>query len=70
MCQANVILDGQEIMKDVILVEPGPEGVFLWQLFEDAVLVPAVIRKIDLLKHLVYLESKIPHDRSQGEDSQ
>jgi predicted RNA-binding protein len=70
MCQASVILDGQEIMKDVILVEPGSEGVYLSQLFEDAVLVPAVIRKIDLLKHLVYLESKATQDQPRERNAQ
>jgi predicted RNA-binding protein len=58
MCQATVFLNGEEIMKDVLLVEPTPEGVMLVTLFEPPCLVPAIIRKIDLLKHRVLLESR------------
>ncbi len=57
MCQARVYLDGEEIMKDVLLVEPVPEGVLLATFFEQPRIVPAVIRKIDLMKHRVILES-------------
>jgi predicted RNA-binding protein len=57
MCQATVYLNGEEIMKDVLLVEPTPEGVMLVTLFEPPRLVPAIIRKIDLMKHRVILES-------------
>jgi predicted RNA-binding protein len=57
MCQATVYLNGEEIMKDVLLVEPTPEGVMLVTLFEPPRLVPAIIRKIDLMKHCVILES-------------
>ena len=57
MCQATVFLDGKEIMKDVLLVEPLPEGIKLVTFFEPVQVVPAVIRKIDLMKHLVILES-------------
>ena len=57
MCQATVYLDGEEIMRDVLLVEPIPEGIRLVALFEPVQVVPAVIRKIDLIKHLVILES-------------
>jgi predicted RNA-binding protein len=68
MCQATVYLDGKEIMRDVMLVEPTPEGVRLVTLFEPVQVVSAVIRKIDLIKHLVLLESpgegKDDHERA------
>lgn len=57
MCQATVFLDGEEVMKDVILVEPMEDGVQLSKFFEEPDLVPAVIRRIDLMKHQVILES-------------
>ncbi len=57
MCQATVYLDEKEIMKDVLLVEPLPEGVRLVTFFEPPRIVPAVIRQIDLMKHRVVLES-------------
>ena len=57
MCQATVYLNGEEIMKDVLLVEPVPEGIRLASLFEPPRIVPATIRKIDLFKHRVILES-------------
>jgi predicted RNA-binding protein len=57
MCQATVYLDGKEIMRDVLMVEPVPEGIRLVTFFEPVQVVPAVIRKIDLIKHLVILES-------------
>ena len=57
MCQARVFLDGEEIMKDVLLVEPVPEGIRLVTFFEAPRVVPAIIRKIDLIKHKVILES-------------
>lgn len=57
MCQATVYLDDEEIMRDVMLIEPVPEGILLAALFEPPRIVPAVIRKIDLMKHRVILES-------------
>jgi predicted RNA-binding protein len=56
MCQAVVYLNDKEIMRDVVRVEPVPEGVQLTTLFEPPRIVPAVIREIDLLKHRVKLE--------------
>ncbi len=50
MCQANVYLNGEVIMQDVLMVEPVPEGVRLIALFEPVRVVPAVIRQIDLIK--------------------
>jgi predicted RNA-binding protein len=57
MCQATVYLDGEEIMKDVLLVEPLSEGIRLVSFFDEPRIVPAVIRQIDLLKHRVVLET-------------
>jgi predicted RNA-binding protein len=56
MCQARIILDGQEIMKDVILVEP-LEGnkVRLMAMFEPIQEVSAKIVKIDLMKNQIVL---------------
>ncbi len=57
MCQATVYLNGEEIMRDVLLVENIPEGVRLSALFEPARVVPATLRRMDLNKHRVILES-------------
>lgn len=57
MCQATVYLDDQEIMRDVMLVEPLPEGIRLIALFEPVQIIPALIRQIDLIKHRIYLVS-------------
>jgi predicted RNA-binding protein len=57
MCQATVYLDETEIMQDVMLVEPLPEGIRLIALFEPVQVIPAAIRQIDLLKHKIYLVS-------------
>jgi predicted RNA-binding protein len=56
MCQAVVYLNEEEIMRDVVRVEPLPEGVRLTAFFEPSRIVPAVIREIDMLKHRVLLE--------------
>ena len=57
MCQATVFLDGEEIMKDVLLVEPVPEGIRLVSFFDQPRVVPAAIQQVDLIKHRVILES-------------
>ena len=57
MCQATIYLDGEKIMEDITLVEILPEGTRLTAFFETPLVVPAVIRQIDLLKHRVILES-------------
>jgi len=64
MCQATVYLDGEEIMKDVMLVENRPEGIMLVTFFEPPKIVPAIIRKIDLMEHRVILDSQeeVEHD--------
>ena len=57
MCQAAIYLDGEKIMEDVMLVEPVPEGVRLVKLFEPVRIVPAVIKKIDLIKNQILLDT-------------
>lgn len=57
MCQAKVVLDGEQIMEDVVFVELVQGGVLLSKFFEEPVLVPAVVKSIDLLKHTVTLEA-------------
>jgi predicted RNA-binding protein len=65
MCQATVFLNGEVIMRDVLMVEPIPEGVRLIALFEPVRVVPAAIRQIDLIKHRVILESLQESDESR-----
>jgi predicted RNA-binding protein len=57
MCQATVYLDGEKIMEDVLVVEPADDGIRLVKLFEPIHLVQASIRKIDLMKHKIFLET-------------
>jgi predicted RNA-binding protein len=57
MCQVAVCLDDKKIMDSVMLVEPVPEGVLLVKLFEPPLVVPAVIRQVDLMKNRLILES-------------
>lgn len=57
MCQAAIYLDGEKIMDDVMVVEPVPEGVRLVKLFEPVRIVPAVIKKIDLIKNQILLDT-------------
>jgi len=64
MCQAVVYLNDREIMRDVVRVEPLPEGVRLTVFFEPPQVVPAVIREIDLLKHRIILEPLAEEERS------
>lgn len=59
MCQVTVFLDGEEIMKEVLLVEPLPEGIRLVSFFDQPRVVPAVLRQIDLIKNRVILESPV-----------
>jgi predicted RNA-binding protein len=59
MCQATVFLskNGQEeeIMRDLVLLEPGEGGLRLQAFFEEPVIVDAQVRRIDFLKHSVML---------------
>jgi predicted RNA-binding protein len=67
MCQAIVYLasDGQEeeIMRDVILLEPVANGVRLTTFFEKPQTVRAHIGRIDFLKHTVTL---VPEVEGEG----
>ena len=62
MCQSTVYLskDGkeEELMKDVVLVEPVEQGVKIQGFFEAPQIIPARIVTIDLLKHKVVLEPR------------
>lgn len=58
MCQAKVVLDGNEFMDDVVFIELAEEGVYLSRFFEEPILVQAELRSMDLLKHTVVLETK------------
>jgi len=59
MCQAVVYLarnsQEQEIMRDVILLEPVEGGVRLQAFFEEPLILQARIERIDFLKHTVTL---------------
>ena len=59
MCQATVYLaqdeQEEEIMRDVILLEPVGDGLRLQAFFEEPVIVKAQVSRIDFLKHSVTL---------------
>jgi predicted RNA-binding protein len=60
MCESTVYLasDGQEeeIMRDVVLLQPEGDALLLANLLGERKLVRGTIKKIDLLKHTVHLE--------------
>jgi predicted RNA-binding protein len=66
MCEATVYLNGEVVMRDVLMVEPVPEGVCLIALFEPIQVVPAAIRQIDLMKHRIILESLQESEQNRG----
>jgi len=68
MCQARVMLDGEELMEDVVYMEISDEGVLLSKFFEEPVLVSAVVRSIDLLKHVVNLEASSISETALSEE--
>jgi predicted RNA-binding protein len=59
MCEATVYLtdDGQEkeIMREVVLVQPEGDAWLLVTLLGEQKLVRGTIKKLDFLKHTVYL---------------
>jgi predicted RNA-binding protein len=57
ICQATAYLNVEEIIKNVPLEESVPEGMRLATLFEPYLIIPTVIRKIDLIEHHVILNS-------------
>jgi predicted RNA-binding protein len=52
-----LVQDGQEqeIMRDVILLEPDEKGLRLQAFFEEPVVVQARVSRIDFMKHTVTL---------------
>ncbi len=65
MCQAVVYLNETEIMRDVVRIEPLPDGVRLTAFLEPPRVVAAAIREIDFLKHRVMLDplpEKVQHE--------
>jgi predicted RNA-binding protein len=65
MCQATVYLNGEKIMEDVLVVEPVEDGIRLVKLFEPMRFVQASIRKIDLMKHKIFLETAEESEKGQ-----
>lgn len=57
MCQATVYLDDEQIMTDVIWLEPTKDGVLLRTFFGEPKEVKGSLKGIDLLKHRVLLAS-------------
>lgn len=59
MCQSNVylLIEGkeEEIMRDVIMIEPCPDGVKIQGFFDAPRIINAKILKIDLIKHKIIL---------------
>ena len=68
MCQATVFLNGEVIMRDVLYVEPVPEGIRLIALFEPVQVIPAIIRQVDLMKHKIILESLEEGEKNHERD--
>ena len=62
MCEATVYLaeDGQEteIMREVVLVQPEGDAWLLVTLLGEQKLVRGTIKKLDFLKHAVYLSQQ------------
>ena len=70
MCQSTVYMrrngEEEEILKDVILVEPVDDGVKIQGFFEAPQVIPARIATIDLLKHRVVLEPVAGGETERG----
>jgi predicted RNA-binding protein len=58
MCQATVYLDDEQVMQDVIWLEPAEEGFRLRTFFGEPLTVKGTLKGIDLLKHRVLLTSE------------
>ena len=65
MCQISVYLDEEKIMDSVMVVEPTPEGIRLIKMFEPPRVVPAAIRRIDLMKNRLILETVPAEDADE-----
>ena len=66
MCEATVYLNGKVIIRDILMMEPVPEGAHLIALFEPVQVVPAAIRQFDLMKHQIFLESLQEGEKTRG----
>ncbi len=62
MCEAKAFLvtddHEEEIMRDVVLVQPEGENFVLINLLGEQKLVRGIIKRIDFLKHTIILEKK------------
>ena len=62
MCIATVYVDDgngiEEVMRDVISVEPENDGILLTSILGEEKLLQASIRNIDFLKHSVVVEPR------------
>jgi predicted RNA-binding protein len=70
MCQVAVYLDDEKIMDDVMLVEAVPEGILLVKLFEPSRVIPAAIRRVDLMENKVFLDTVEQGEHKNGRDRQ
>jgi len=70
MCEARVYLssDGgkQEIMEDVVLVQPEGDAYLLVNLLGEQKLVQGRIEKIDFLHHTLHLGSRSESNAAEG----
>jgi predicted RNA-binding protein len=57
MCQATVYLDEQEIASEVIVLEQVEQTIRIATFFDEPQVVVGRIRKIDLLKNEVFIET-------------
>lgn len=57
MCQAKAYLDEQQIMEEIVWLEPTQEGFRLYTLFGETREVKARLQSVDLLKHRIMLVS-------------
>jgi predicted RNA-binding protein len=60
VCQATVYLDNEQIMEDVIWLEPTKDGYLLRTFFGEPQEIRGKLEGIDLLKHRVLLASVDP----------
>jgi predicted RNA-binding protein len=62
MCEAKAFLvtgeHEEEIMRDVVLVQPEDDSFILINLLGEQKLVRGSIKRIDFLKHIIVLEKK------------
>ena len=62
MCEAKVYLGGdgeeQQIMQDVVLVQPEGDAYLLVNLLGEQKLVQGRIEKIDFLRHILHLSQR------------